>query len=165
MVERDETRRGRRIGVALPAQLVCGEVQLSTHTENVSLLGAYVQVDKEIPVGTAAQVTLELPSGRDAKGGSVQCSGVVVRCENLRPGLFGLGIFFKEFFGDGEARLDTLIDEYLRKETEEAKRYFEERERLRKERLKKKLAEKRKKRRKRGRPRKKGRQKSSRKSV
>lgn len=162
MPRTDESRRGRRVRVILPARLVCGAETLSSQTENISLLGTYVEVGKEIPAGTPATVTLDLPPSNG--GGSVQCQGIVVRCESLRPGVFGLGIFFNQFLGDGETRLDQLIDELLKKQNEEARRYFEERDRLRKERMRRKLAEKRRKRRKRGRPRKKRRSKSSRKT-
>lgn len=162
MAKRDESRRGRRVATTLPVTLICGNEQFSTQTENVSLLGTYLRVDKEVPVGTPATTTLDLPVGAGEK---VQCQGIIVRCEALGPGLFGLGVFFNEFLGDGEAKLSTLIDRILQKELEEAERYFKERERLRKERMKKKLKEKRKKRRKRGRPpKKKRRTKSPRKS-
>lgn len=160
MAARDESRRGRRIGIALPALLVCGNEQLTTQTENVSLLGTYVQVNREVPVGTPVRVTLDLSSQPAGGGGNVECEGVVVRCENTQPGFYGLGLFFKQILGDGETRLGALIDELLRRQNEEAERYFKERERLRKERMKKKLAEKRRKRRKRGRPPKKRRSKS-----
>ena len=162
MPKTDEARRGRRVRAILPAQLVCGTEQYSTQTENVSLLGTYVQLEREIPSGTQAKLILDL-SGT-SEGGQVQCEGVVVRCENLRPDLFGLGIFFNQFLEDGEAKLDRLIDLLLKKQNEEAQRYFEERDRLRKERMRKKLAEKRRKRRKRGRPPKKRRSKSPRKT-
>ena len=164
MVKRDESRRGRRVAITLPVLVVCGNEQFSTQTENVSLLGTYVRVAKEVPVGTPATTTLDLPAEGVGRGERVQCQGVIVRCENLSPGLFGLGVFFNQFLGEGEAKLGTLIDALLEKQTEEAERYFKERERLRKERMKKKLEEKRKKRRKRGRPPKKHRSKSSRKS-
>ena len=160
MAKSDESRHGRRVRATLPALFAYGGEQLSTRTENVSLLGTYVHLEKEIAVGTPVTVTLDLPEG----GGSVQCQGIVVRCEGVGPVLNGIGIFFNQFLGDGEAKLDHLIDELLKKQNEEAQRYFEERDQLRKERLKKKLEEKRKKRRKRGRPRKKRSSKSSRKT-
>jgi len=162
MAKTGESRRGRRVGVALPALLAYGNDQLATRTENVSLLGSYVHVEREIPIGTAVNVTLDLPP--TSGGGSAQCQGIVVRCESIGPALYGLGLFFNQFLGESEAKLDHLIDELLKKQTEEATRYFEERERLRKERLKKKLEEKRKKRRKRGRPRKKRTSRASRKT-
>lgn len=162
MVERNESRRGRRVRVVLPAALVVGNEQFLTQTENVSLLGTFVQAEREVPIGTPVQTTLNLPGGEKGSGGSVQCQGIVVRTETLRPGLYGLALFFNQFSGDGEERLGRLIEELLEKQNEEAKRYFEERERLRKERMKQRLEEKRKKRRKRGRPRKKRRKKPSR---
>ena len=160
MVQQAESRRGRRVAVTLSAHLICGDQELSCQTENVSLLGTYVQVARELPISTPAKMTLDLPYNM----GAVQCQGVVVRCENLRPSVYGLGVFFNEFLEDGEAKLEKLIDELLRKQTEEAERYFQERDRLRKERMQKKLAEKRKKRRKRGRPRKKRASKTPRKT-
>jgi len=162
MVERDEGRRGRRVRVNLPVILVAGNEQLATRTENVSLLGTFVQSEKELPVGTPVKVALDLPPGENREGGGVQCQGIVVRTETLRPGLYGLALFFNQFLGDGEERLGRLIEELLEKQNEEAKRYFEERERKKKERMKQRLEEKRKKRRKRGRPRKKHRSKPSR---
>jgi len=153
MAGRYETRRGRRVAVQLSANLVCGNETIATQTENVSFLGTYVHHAKEVPVGTPTRITLLLP--QHTGGGTVECQGVIVRCENLQPGTFGLGIFFNEFLGDGEERLGILIDNLLKQQTLEAERYFEERDRIKKERMKKKLAEKRRKRKKRGRPRKK----------
>lgn len=162
MVEKTESRRGRRVAVALPAHLICGGQDLSCRTENVSLLGTYVQVEKEMPISTPAKVTLDLSSM--GGNGAIQCEGVIVRCESLQPGLYGLGVFFNQFLENGEERLENLIDDLLRKQNEEAERYFAERDRLRKEKMQKRLAEKRKKRRKRGRPPKKRSSKTSRKA-
>ncbi|MFH1858495.1 MAG: PilZ domain-containing protein [Candidatus Omnitrophota bacterium] len=150
MARTDESRRGRRVRVEIPVLLVCGNEQFSTHTENASLLGTYISVGKQLPIGAEVRLTLDL--SQTSYGGQVQCQGVLVRCEALPSGLFGLGVFFNQFQGDGEARLDAMIEDLLIKQNEEAQRYFEERERLRKERMKKKLAERRRKRRKRGRP-------------
>ena len=162
MVERDEGRRGRRVRADLPAMLVAGNEQLATRTENVSLLGTFVQSEKDLPVGASVKVALDLPPGENREGGNVQCQGIVVRTESIRPGLYGLALFFNQFLADGEEKLGRLIEELLEKQNEEAKRYFEERERLRKERMKRRLEEKKKKRRKRGRPRKKRRSKPAR---
>ena len=160
MPEQIESRRGRRVAVTLPVRLAMGGQELSGQTENVSLLGTYVRADQETPTSTPAKVTLQLPSGENA-----QAQGVVVRCESLGPGVYGLGVFFNEFLADGEAKLERLIDDLVRKQLEEAERYFQERDRLRKEKMQKKLAEKRKKRRKRGWPRKKKTSKTQRKQT
>ena len=44
----------------------------------------------------------------------------MVRTETVRPGLYGLALFFNEFFGDGEEKLGRLIEEFLLKQNEEA---------------------------------------------
>ncbi len=164
MASQDESRRGRRVRIVLPVLLQVGSDQVSSRTDNISLLGTFIQAEKEVPAGTTVHVTLHLPPGETGEDGKVECQGVVVRCQGVGPGRFGWGVFFNQFLNDGEARLTRIIDDLLKKQDEEAKRYFEERERLRKEKMKQRLAEKRKKRHKRGRPPKKSRPKRSKKT-
>ena len=150
--EQDNRRRGRRVTVSLPITLdvPAGSFQGTTH--NISLLGALVELDKELPLGTAVTSRATLPNGI-----SVEAKGLVVRSEPLpSSGRFGIGVFFNSFSEGTEAPLGRWIDQILEQQFKEAERYFAERERLRQEKLEKKRKEKElhKKRRKRGRPRK-----------
>lgn len=153
MVEvQDNRRRGRRITVSLPVTLETKEGTLQGTTRNISLLGALVELDRELPLGTAVTARLALPNGT-----SVEARGLLVRCESLgSPGHFGAGLFFNAFSEGSEAPLGRWIDEVLERQRQEAERYFEEREKVRQAKLEKKRKEKElhKKRRKRGRPRK-----------
>ena len=153
MVEvQDNRRRGRRVTVSLPITLTTSEGTHPGTTRNISLLGALVELDKELPLGTPVTSTVALPNGIP-----VEVKGLVVRSEPLPPsGRFGIGVFFNSFSEGSEVPLGRWIEEILEQQLKEAERYFQERERIRQEKLEKKRKEKElhKKRRKRGRPRK-----------
>ena len=150
--EQDNRRRGRRVTASLPITLNTPQGTAQGTTHNISLLGALVELDRELSLGTAVTSQITLPNGA-----SVEAKGLIVRSEPLASaGRFGIGVFFNTFSEGSEAPLGLWIDEILEQQRKEAERYFEERERLRQEKLEKKRKEKElhKKRRKRGRPRK-----------
>ena len=155
MVEaQDNRRRGRRVTVSLPITLETKEGTCQGTTHNISLLGALVELEKQLSLGTAMTARVALPNGAVA-----EAKGLVVRCEPLSQppsGRFGIGVFFNSFSEGSEAPLSRWIEEVLEQQRKEAERYFEEREKIRLAKLEKKLKEKElhKKRRKRGRPRK-----------
>ena len=153
MVEaQDNRRRGRRVTVSLPITLNTPQGALEGAIHNISLLGALVELERGLSLGTAVTSRVTLPDGK-----AVEAKGLVVRSEPLpASSRFGVGLFFNTFSEGSEAPLSRWIEEVLEQQRKEAERYFEERERIRQEKLEKKRKEKElhKKRRKRGRPRK-----------
>jgi len=152
--EQDNRRRGRRVTASLPISLNTTTGVFQGTTRNISLLGALIELDRELPLGTAMTARLTLPNGTP-----VEAKGLLVRCEPVGPspsGRFGLGVFFNAFSEGSEAPLSRWINEILEQQRLEAERYFEEREKIRLAKLEKKKKEKElhKRRRKRGRPRK-----------
>lgn len=150
----DNRRRGRRVTASLPMTLNTPKGVFRGTTHNISLLGALVELDQQLSLGTAVTSQVGLPNGA-----SVEAKGLIVRCEPVGPTpsvRFGVGIFFNSFSEGSEPPLSRWIEEVLEQQRKEAERYFEERERIRLAKLEKKRKEKElhKKRRKRGRPRK-----------
>jgi len=140
------------VTASLPMALHAGEGTFQGTTHNISLLGALMELDRELPLGAAVTATITLPKG----GAPVEVKGLIVRCDPVgTTGRFGVGLFFNTFAEGSEPPLANWIDEVLEQQRQEAERYFEERERIRQAKLEKKRKEKeQRKRRKRGRPRK-----------
>ena len=55
-----ERRRRRRIDVALATKIEYNKKKIKTQTKNISLLGTYLQNDKEIPIGTALDIAIKI---------------------------------------------------------------------------------------------------------
>ncbi len=115
-----EKRKERRIKVNLPIKITYpGHPEINAETGNISLLGAYIETDEQIPLGTDADIVLQIPSCAGAAGlsGEVRCKGNIFRCHPISRqgnGLafhtakairrepetaahFGTGIFFTGF--------------------------------------------------------------------
>jgi len=100
-----EKRKERRIKVNLPIKITYpGHPEINAETGNISLLGAYIETDEQIPLGTDADIVLQIPSCAGAAGlsGEVRCKGNIFRCHPLRrepetAAHFGTGIFFTGF--------------------------------------------------------------------
>jgi hypothetical protein len=136
-----ERRKEHRLRANLPIKIVSQNgVEIIGRTENISRLGTYVEIDKEIPVGERVDLTVEIP-GYDQDisfSGQVECKGSVFRSGLSRQfqknRIYGIGIFFT-FFNDREAKekLSRYIDFLSSKEEQDIKeglRRRKERERL-----------------------------------
>jgi hypothetical protein len=101
MVAIIEKRGEKRIKIDLPIRISYRDNQeVSGKTENISRLGTYCEIDKEIPVGTDINIALEIPiySEDIASSGKLRCKGRIFRCNLIRESdLYGIGIFFVIF--------------------------------------------------------------------
>jgi len=91
-----ERRRYPRIEETLPIELLTDEYEISTETKNLSCIGAYCTVDRDIPVLTKLSIKLILPKDSKDKYTKVNCRGVVVRKEIINPDKFNIAIFFND---------------------------------------------------------------------
>jgi hypothetical protein len=137
-----ERRKEHRLRSNLPIKIVCqngGEI--IGRTENISRLGTYVEVDKEILVGERVDLTIEIPvfDPDISFSGQVECKGSVFRSGLSRQlqknRIYGIGIFFT-FFNNREEKekLSRYIDFLASKEEQDIKEGL--RRRKEKERLK-----------------------------
>lgn len=119
-----EKRKERRIKANLPIRMVCQKnLQVLGKTENISRLGAYVEIDKKIPVGSEADITLEIPVyiKNLSLSGEVKCQGNIFRCDLIREieskKYYGIGIFFTNFLKEVDReKLSNYIDFLILKE-------------------------------------------------
>ncbi len=124
-----ERRRERRIKVRLPITISHpNSRKINAHTENISLLGTYVEIEQEIPLGAKLDITIEIPvyTGDSSLAGNVRCAGDVFRCTLAREvesrKLYGHGIFFTGFSTEGDRnKLSKYIDFLIKKEQEDIK--------------------------------------------
>jgi hypothetical protein len=110
----------RRGAVRIPAKLAM-EVRISdlatarVESINVSANGVYFSSPKFIPVLTRLDITLDLPRAKGAKspGGSVVCSGVVVRTEPEKetPGVtdYQIACYFTSIDNSDKETLESYI--------------------------------------------------------
>lgn len=100
-----EKRKEHRIKASLPIKISCpGGVAVCAETGNISFLGAYVETNKEIPLGADADIILQVPQYSKDPGfsGEVRAKGNIFRCNSVKreaeeQNLFGIGIFFTGF--------------------------------------------------------------------
>lgn len=112
-----EKRKEHRIKARLPIKISFPGQEIKGRTSNLSRLGAYVEINKEVPPGTALDITLTIPNyARDLSlSGEVKCTGSVFRCgleseENSRK-YYGIGIFFTGFVStEDRDKLSRYID-------------------------------------------------------
>lgn len=123
--ERLEKRKEHRIRVALPIRIGFGEDRYTGQTDNISRLGAYAELERELAVGSEIEITLEIP--RYTKDPSliqaVRCKGNVFRSALIRQEgasrHYGAGIFFTGFESEADReRLSRYIDFLISQEEE-----------------------------------------------
>lgn len=125
-----EKRKERRLKVNLPIKISFpNNPEISSRTENISRLGAYIHTEKKIPVGKDVEVVLEIPSYKDKSpsGVEIKCKANVFRCtplEEIPSGqYYGIGIFFTEFPKDADKdRLSKYVDYLISQEDEAVKK-------------------------------------------
>lgn len=112
-----EKRKERRMRVSLPAKIFYQKLEVAGQTENISRLGAYVETNKEIPMGAELEMSLKIPAY--TKGESlvqdIRCRGSVFRSSLIREEntkkYYGLGIFFTDFSQQTDrGKLSKYID-------------------------------------------------------
>lgn len=136
-----ERRRKKRVKVQLPMRLNFSNAEGLASTKNISLLGACLNMNKEILPGTRVALSLDIP------GCEVRAEGAIVRCDpekvaEGKPGGYELGVFFSNFLPPGEEKLSDYL-EYMAKEEEKQIRQWVEQYRAHIKQRKKEIARKR----------------------
>ncbi len=124
-----EKRRERRLKVRLPVRITYPQGgTIFTHTENISRLGTYVEIDREIPLGVHLDMVIDIPAYTSALSltGELRCWGDVFRCNLIGEidsnKIYGVGIFFTDFFSPQDRdKLSKYIDFLILKEQEDIK--------------------------------------------
>ena len=124
-----ERRRERRLRVRIPIRISYPDnPPIYGQTENISRLGTYVEIEQEVFLGAKADVILDLPAYTNDSSltGDVRCSADVFRCSLIKEvdlkKLYGLGIFFTDFFEQEDRnKLSKYIDFLILKEQENIK--------------------------------------------
>lgn len=132
-----ERRRRRRVDVALAIKIEYNTEKILTRTKNISVLGTYLEIDKEIPIGTALDIKVEIPkTGHKKTAKEIGCAGVVFRSHPVvsLEGIsqYGMGIFFRSFSGSGEEVLSKYIDYVIEEEKKKGKVYTRKRKKKQK---------------------------------
>lgn len=99
-----EKRKERRVRANLPIKITYQKnLEILGRTENISLLGTYLELDREMPAGIDADIALEIPAYAEdlSLAGEVKCKGNIFRCNLIREfeskKYYGIGIFFTDF--------------------------------------------------------------------
>jgi hypothetical protein len=124
-----EKRKEHRLRANMPIKLAWEkEKGLLGTTGNISRLGTYVELDRQIPSGQAVELILELPAYTHDISliGDVSCSGTVFRSSPLRQSeneqRFGLGIFFTDFASPRDKdKISAYVDHLIRMEEQDIK--------------------------------------------
>ena len=124
----NEKRKEHRFKAALPVRIIYSGQEIISSTDNLSRLGTYAEVNREIPTGENLEVTLVLPAyTRDLSlTGEIKCKGNVFRSVLLRSSpagrYYGVGIFFTVFNEPKHReKLSRYIDYLTEKEEVEIK--------------------------------------------
>ena len=135
MARRKERRRHQRIDVALPVKIEYNEAVVSAKTKNISLLGAYIEIDRKFSIGAPLNIAIKVPKierGRLTGQKRIDCRGAAFRCQP-RAGpesQYGIGIFFRSISREGEKTLSRYINYVLAQEKKEGKIYMRKRKLL-----------------------------------
>ncbi len=138
-----ENRKEHRFKAALAIRIIYAGNEIVGCTENLSRLGTYAEINREIPTGENVDVTLVLPAyGFGYKESQtialpaytqdlspneeVKCQGNVFRSVLLRQSAtdkyYGVGIFFVDFSEDKHReKLSDFVEHLTFKEAQEIK--------------------------------------------
>ncbi|TRZ48967.1 MAG: hypothetical protein D4S01_09425, partial [Dehalococcoidia bacterium] len=120
--------------VALPIKIEYNKQRLLAETKNISVLGTCLETDKEIPIGAALDIEIEIPKLSLRETGEkrwISCKGAAFRCQPIvsekSKGRYGIGIFFRSFAGGEEKAIAKYIEYFLQQESEKGKIYMRKR--------------------------------------
>lgn len=139
-IKDQDRRRLKRVRVQLPVRLDFDKTEGLAFTKNISLLGACLNMSKEVSPGTRVALSLDIPRyvEDDRLTGEIRGEGAVVRCqpETIQgegSGSYELGVFFSRFLSPGEDKLMHYLDYVSRKEEEEVRKWVQQyRDRIKK---------------------------------
>ncbi len=133
-----ERRRRKRVDVALAIKIEYNNKKVFAKTKNISVLGTFIETDKKIPTGVSLNIGIRIPQTGFKKSGAsrqINCAGVAFRRQPVFPEeikkQYGIGIFFRSFFAEGEKKLSKYIDYILLQEQELGKIYIRKRKQRR----------------------------------
>lgn len=146
-----DRRRQKRVKVQLPMRLDFNNTQGLASTKNISLLGACLNINKEVNPGTRVALSLNIPRyvEDDRMIGEIRGEGAVVRChpeteqgQGKELSNYELGVFFSNFLPPGEDKLIHYLDYVAEQEEQEVRKWVQQyRDRIKKR--KKEIARKR----------------------
>jgi len=123
-----ENRKEHRFKAVLPIRIIYAGNEISGCTDNLSRLGTYAEIDREIPTGENVDVILVLPaySQNSFLTEEVKCKGNIFRSVFLRQTptnkYYGVGIFFVDFSGqEHREKLSDFVEHLILKEEQEIK--------------------------------------------
>lgn len=124
-----EKRKGRRIRVSLPIKIAYQHNRsIIANTENISMLGTYIEIDRQIPLGTNLDISLNIPAYTKnlSLTGEARCQGNIFRCNPARESgaekYYGIGIFFTNFLNEADkGKLSRYLDFLAAKEEKNIK--------------------------------------------
>lgn len=147
-IKDQDRRRLKRVRVQLPVRLDFDNTEGLASTKNISLLGACLNMPREVSPGTRVALSLDIPRyvEDDSLTGEVRGEGAIVRCQpeeaqSNASGSYELGIFFSRFLSPGEDKLMHYLDHVSQKEEAEVREWVQQyRDRIKKR--KKEIAKK-----------------------
>lgn len=123
-----ENRKEHRFKAVFPIRITYGGNEIIGCTENLSRLGTYAEINREIPTGENVDVTLVLPvyTQDSFQHDEINCKGNVFRSVLLRQSAtnkyYGVGIFFMVFSDDEHRKkLSNFVEYLFLKEEQEIK--------------------------------------------
>lgn len=120
MQQLQERRKHPRVSRNIPLKISSGEFDIVTETENISGAGAYCRSDRYIEPMTKLKIVILLPVKQRNKVATrkVECTGVVVRTENITsdPSTFKIAIFFTDISSKDTQKISDYIHQHLNKE-------------------------------------------------
>lgn len=127
-----EKRRERRVRANLPIKIIYRKkFQILGRTENISMLGTYLEIDRKIPLGIDVEITLEIPTYiKDLSlTGEAHCKGNIFRCNLVRESAskkyYGVGIFFTDFLAPADRdKLSKYINFLIQREKQAIQKDF-----------------------------------------
>jgi hypothetical protein len=111
-----ERRQYPRANKQLALKIVSEGCDFVTQTENISCVGTYCCIDKNIPVMTKLSLLLLLPIRSKNRNvtSKIQCKGVVVRSDSApEPGKFNIAVFFNEISERNKTKISQYISQHI----------------------------------------------------
>lgn len=127
-----ERRRQKRVKVKLLVRLDYNNNEGLASTKNISLLGACLNMDRQISPGTRVVLSLDIPKYVENENliGEIRGEGAIVRCNSVQqpgqPASYELGVFFSTFLPPGEEKLLNYLDYVAKEEEKEVRRWVEQ---------------------------------------
>ena len=115
--KREERRRYPRIQKNIPLKIQKDNFDFVGQTQDISCIGAYCTVNKNIPLFSVISIVLLLPLKKNNKSNvcSVHCKGVIVRNE-LNPQNnkeYQIAIYFNDLRQSDKVKLSKYVQQHL----------------------------------------------------